>query len=152
MHAKRLYSFTLVELTVTLFISAFLIGVAYFLVQSLGQYFRILDNNKVEIAEMQMLRTKLREDLEEADSVLVKQDERFVFYANRDSLMWQAHNDSVLCWNGTYKHVFPIKACQIRAESINSKGWVSGLQLDIPNRNNSPMMFGKEYPIINLLK
>ena len=147
MSAKKLKAFTLLELVVSMFISMLLIGVAYFLLNTISFYFKRLDQQAAVVSERQLMRVLLRSDVEHADSILARQG-GLSFFADEDSLSWRTVSDSIIRVGREDVKGFHIGEVQLVSAQHPTLGVVEQLDVYFVKEEEAPPFhFTKVYPL-----
>lgn len=146
MHVKKVHSFTLMELMVTMFITAILIGMSYFLFRTINFYFQRLNDNGHIVSERQLMRLVLRKDWENADSVVAKL-EGLTFYSAQENVQWLASSDSLVRMSGIEAKGFHTGVAEFEVLSDAQLELVNFLSIRFSDQENETFEFRKTYPL-----
>ncbi len=151
MQDKKLASFTLMELMVTMFISAILIGMSYFLFRTINFYFQRLDQNAEIVTERQLMRLVLRKDWESADSIH-KNLEGLQFFKDQKTFQWSSIEDSLVRISDSQRQGFKTGIALIETSEHEDLLLVDFLKLSFSHYDNESFEFWKEYPLTYLVR
>lgn len=147
----KIRAFSLVELTVTLILSFFVVSILYLSYQIMENQFR--NEYQKQLSHLVLLKSGIEMDFFYADTIILEQDQLIVFKKGKIA-RYQFFNDAILKEANQRKDTLYKGECTASFNQQENSNWVSRLTLNFTTEKETiGMSFNKTYlPTQNLKK
>ena len=145
--SRKIKAFTLTEVMITMAVSAVVVALAYMTFNTIGNYFRLVQDQNNRYNEWLSARLFLSRDITKADSLHFAESSLLV-YGNDTLTAWTAVGDTLLRNDGVVKN-FGLQAFGLQAYTDPETGLVNQVVLSQYRENDDSLYFRfyKTYPI-----